>query len=151
MVDAGAALSAVASGVAAKITVVSAALPTVVLRSDSVAIVDDQIVGISWALIGGGGIATRLEGSTTDATASISPSGVGTLRVRLTVTGNLGGQSSTDQIVEVSAAAPPPTSSGGGGGGGAASGAWVAGVGLAAAVLWLLRRRPRDLRAASGP
>jgi len=104
----------------------------------------------SWTLLDGGGAANGFSTSTNADTASMTPTAGGTVRVRLTVSDALGGSVSTDQTVIVAApgpvAEPPPTANppaggGGGGGGGASSGAWVAGVALAAAVLRALRRR----------
>ncbi len=144
MLDAGGAMTALETGVVAKIALITAA-PTasssVQLSSISVPVVDDRIVGFAWSLADGGGIVSRIESSTSGAGASVIPTAAGTFRVRLAVTGNRGGQSSTETSVTVQAAAVLPSAGGGGGGGGASSGAWVAGVALAAAALRALRRR----------
>ena len=142
MLDASASLTAVAAGVVSKIgvaTAAPAAASLVQLRSDSLPIVDDRIVGTSWSLVDGGGIVTRFESATSESLASVIPSGVGSFRVRLTVTGNLGGQASSEATVQVQAASAVPAPAESGGGGGASSGVWVAGVALAAALLRRLR------------
>lgn len=110
----------------------------------------------SWSLVSGGGIVTGFSSATNASTATATPSGAGSFTVQLQVTDSLGNSNTTTTTVTV--AAPPsnnPTpappgagSGGGGGGGGAASGAWVAGVGLAAWLLCRLGRRP--LRPRSG-
>lgn len=149
MLDAGASLSAVAAGVVAKIAVLTAApvaAAPVQLSSTSVPIVDDLIVGQAWTLVSGGGVVNQFDGGlSSGAQASFTATAAGTVRVRLTVTGDRGGQATTEQsiVVGVAPVAPPvaPPSNSGGGGGGAASWAWVAGVGLAAAALQAPRRR----------
>ncbi len=142
MLDAGASVNAVVAGVVAKISVVTAspaAGAAVIVRNASVPIVDDRIVGQVWTLVSGGGVVTQFDGGlSTGPDASFTPNSAGTVRVRLTVTGDRGGRATVEQSVSVGVAAvvtPPST-----GGGGAASWAWVAGVGLAAAVLQALRR-----------
>ena len=142
MLDAGAGLSAVAAGVVAKIAVLTTAPvagSSIQLSSTSVPIVDDLIVGQAWTLVDGGGIVSQFDGGLRSAAqASFTATAAGTVRVRLTVTGDRGGQAATEQSIVVGAAPvlPPSTS---GGGGGAASWAWVAGVALAAGVLQLLK------------
>ena len=148
MLDAGAGLNALAAGVVAKIAVLTAAPvagAAVQLSSTSVPIVDDLIVGQAWTLVSGGGVVSQFDGGlSSGAQASFTATAAGTVRVRLTVTGDRGGQAATEQSIVVGAApvAPPvaPPSTSGGGGGGAASWAWVAGVALAAAALQALRR-----------
>ena len=144
MLDAGAGLNAVAAGVVARIGVLTAtpvAGSAIQLSSTSVPIVDDLIVGQAWTLVSGGGIVSQFDGGLTSGVqASLTTTGAGTIRVRLAVTGDRGGQASAEQSIVVGAAPPAPPPSTGGGGGGAASWAWVAGVGLAAAVLQGLRR-----------
>jgi len=146
MLDAGASVNAVVAGVVAKISVLTAspaAGASVLLRNASMPIVDDRIVGQAWTLVSGGGIVTQPDGSSlgTDADAGLTPTAAGTVRVRLTATGDRGGQATVEQSITVGAAAVvTPPNAGSGSGGGAASWAWVAGIGLAAAVLQALRR-----------
>ena len=101
----------------------------------------------AWTLVDGGGAASGFSTASNASTAALTPTAGGTLRVRLTVTDVQGGSSSSEQslVVPGAAAVTPttpmtPADSGSGGGGGAASWAWVAGVGLAAALLQALRR-----------
>ncbi|MCY7314896.1 MAG: S8 family serine peptidase [Rubrivivax sp.] len=97
----------------------------------------------SWTLVDGGGAVNGFGSATNASTATLTPTGAGLLRVRL----SLSDGSTAEQTVLVAAAPlpqPPNTppaadSGGGGGGGGGSSAAWVAGVGLAAAVLKLLQ------------
>lgn len=126
--------------------------------SRSVGAVGASVATYRWSLVSGGGIVTGFSSATNASTATATPSGAGSFTVQLQVTDSLGNSNTTTTTVTVAAPpsnnptpAPPGAGSGGsGGGGGAASGAWVAGVGLAA---WLLRRlgrrplRPRSGRA----
>ena len=159
MLDAGASVNAVVTGVVAKLSVLTAspaAGTAVLLRNVSVPIVDDRIVGQAWTLVSGGGIVTQFDGGlSTGPDASFTPTAAGTVRVRLTATGDRGGQATVEQSIAVgpAAAVTPPTAGSagggsGGGGGGAASWAWVASVGLAAALLQALRRPARPGRPA---
>ena len=153
MLDAAAAVAAVATTPFVSITSDPAAPVAGEAVAFSITGLQTQATGApsyAWALVDGGGAANGFSTAANADTASITPQGSGTMRVRLTVTDALGGSSSTEQFVAVAAAAPvvPPPSTGGGGsggggggGGGAASWAWVAGVGLAAAVLQALRRQ----------
>lgn len=155
MLDAGEGLSAVVKGVMAKIEVVTA---TPVAESDiqldgqsSLPIADSQIVGWAWSIVDGGGVATRFSGPTNESTASINASAAGTIRVRLTVVGNAGGQASAERSINVAAAPAKPQSDGNGSGGGAASLWWVLGVLTATLALlhdawWRGRRAIRQAR-----
>jgi serine protease len=141
MLDAGGSLTAVANGLVAKVRTTTAN-PTagsgVTLSDASLVVVDNAIVGWTWTLVDGGGIVASL-GANTGSGITVTPTAAGTFRVRLAVVGDLGGRAGADQTVTV-AAAPATTPSSRGGG--AASGAWVAGVALAAAVLMGLRGLP---------
>jgi serine protease len=141
MLDAGGSLTAVANGLVAKIrttTVSPTAGNNVTLSDASLVVVDNNVVGWTWTLVDGGGIVANLGGNTASS-ITVTPSAAGTFKVRLAVVGDLGGRATAEQTVTVAAAPPATSGSGGGGGGGAASAAWVAGVGLAAAVLLWLR------------
>jgi serine protease len=101
-----------------------------------------------WSIVSGGGIVTGFSSAANASTASVTPSGAGSFTVQLQVTDSLGNSNTTTATVTVAAPpstnpTPAPGGGGGGGGGGAASGAWVAGVGLAAWVLRRLQRRPQ--------
>lgn len=152
MLDAAAAVAAVSTAPFVSITSDPAAPVAGEAVAFSITGLQTQATGAAsytWTLVDGGGAASGFSTAANADTASITPQGSGTMRVRLTVTDAQGGTSSTEQSVAVAAAAPvvtPPSTGGtggggGGGGGGAASWAWVAGVGLAAAVLQALRRR----------
>jgi serine protease len=102
-------------------------------------------VAFAWELLSGGGIVNAFGGATNAATATLEPNAAGTVTVRLTVTDDLGAQSSTDRSIVVAAApvvAPPAPDAGGGGGGGAFSLGWILLLALAAALLWLGTGRP---------
>ena len=148
MLDAGRAVAAV-SGAFARISVTTATptakSPVSLSGATSEAGATATLAQYAWSLVSGGGIVTGFDSATNASTATLTPTAAGSFTVQLTVTDSLNSSSSTTQVVTV-AAAPAPAPSGGGGGGGAASGAWVAGVGLAAAVLGLLRRRARQGR-----
>jgi serine protease len=153
MLDAGAAVSAVAS-LAARISVETATptagSPVVFSSSNSVSGPGRSLVARNWTVLSNGGIVGSFSGSSTGLTASITPSAAGTFTVLLTVTDDIGVSTSSQLTVNV-AAAPvatppvtnPPAGGGGdgGGGGGAMSGPWL--LALAAAVL-ALRLRARD-------
>jgi len=154
MLDANAAVAAVATGPFVNATFTPAAPVAGEVVRFSLSGLQTPSNGaaqsFAWTLVDGGGAANSFSSSTNADTATISPTAGGTMRVLLTVTDAAGGSVSTDHMVIVAApgpvAEPPPTGGtpgggGGGGGGGASSGAWVAGVALAAAALRALRRR----------
>jgi serine protease len=158
MVDAGRAVQAVAGALARIDT--SPASPvagTAVSFSgaNSLPAAGATLGTYSWSLVSGGGIVTGFTSATNASTAAVLPSAAGSFTVQLQVTDSLGNSNTTTTTVTVAAPpsnnptpAPPAAGGGGGGGGGAASGAWVAGVGLAAWVLRRLRRpQPGPLRA----
>ncbi len=97
----------------------------------------------AWSITNNGGIVSGFTSATNASTASLTPTAAGSFTVQLQVTDSVGNTDFTTAVVTVAAAPgtnPTPSNPGtgsGGGGGGAASGAWVAGVGLAA---WVLRR-----------
>ena len=93
----------------------------------------------TWSLSAGNGVASDFSTGNNADTIALTAGAVGTVLVSLTVTDPQGGIVSTDQAVTVRAAPvtqPAPDSDSGGG---ASSGAWVAGVALAAALLRRLR------------
>jgi serine protease len=149
MLDAGAAVAAVA-GLLARIDVTPAApvAGTAVQLSAnrSVAGSGRQITLWAWTLLDGGGVTAGFSTASNAATAAFLPTAAGTVRVRLTVTDDLGQQHSTEQSVAVAAAPSTPglpgggTGGGGGGGGGAMSLLWLLLLAAAAAVLM---RKPR--------
>jgi serine protease len=147
MLDAGAAVAAVAS-VVARITVATASptagSPVQLDSAGSAAGSGRRIVTWNWVLVNGGGIVSGFSSASNAATAAFTPSAAGTVTVRLTVTDDLGLSADTQSTVTVAAApatattSPPPTTAAagsGGGGGGALSAPWL--LALAAAVLWL--------------
>lgn len=152
MLDAGAAVAAVA-GLLARIDVTPAApvAGTVVQLSaaGSVAGSGRQITAWAWTLLDGGGVASAFSSATNAVSASFLPSAAGTVRVRLTVTDDLGASNSLEQSIAVAAAPTTPGlpvggggTGGGGGGGGAMSLGWLLLLALAAALLaWRPRRR----------
>jgi serine protease len=150
MLDAGAAVAAVA-GLLARIDVTP--VPPVAGRAvqlsaaGSVAGSGRQIAAWNWTLLDGGGITTAFSSATNAASASFLPTAAGTVRVRLTVTDDLGATNSLEQSVAVAAAPTTPglpgggTGSGGGGGGGAMSLGWLLLLAAASGGLLRLRRR----------
>jgi serine protease len=151
MIDAGAALAAVANGRFASIGFTPAA-PTAGAPVDfSVTGAEvpagRQIASYAWTLVDGGGIASSFSGAANTRTVSLTPTAAGSLRVRLTVTDDQGGSVSVDQNVTVAAAPSPPPASPpppaeSDSGGGAFSGGWL--LLLASAVLGLRRTRRSD-------
>jgi serine protease len=143
MLDAGASLRSLTTGVVAKVRLgarTPSARSSVSLISASAAIVDNSIVGYAWSLIDGGGVVSRLEGDTSSSTASFVASGQGEVRVRLAVTGDLGGMSATEISIAVGPPLPgSPTEPSSGGG--TVSVWWLAGLALATGVLAALRRQ----------
>lgn len=153
MLDAGAAVSAVAS-LAARISVdtatPTAGSPVVFNSSNSVSGAGRTLVSRSWTVLSNGGIVGSFSGGSSGVTANITPSAAGSFSIRLTVTDDLGISASSDQTVTVAAApgvvppvvtppvVQPPAESGGGGG--ALSWPWL--LALAAAV-GALRARGR--------
>jgi serine protease len=143
MLDAGAAVAAVA-GLLARIDTAPAApvagSPLQLSAAGSTASAGRQITAWSWVLLDGGGIATAFSTAANASTVSLTPTAAGTLRVRLTVTDDLGATNRIDQDIRVASALPPLPGgggSGGGGGGGAMGWPWLAALG---AVVGLLRR-----------
>jgi serine protease len=151
MLDAGGAVAAVA-GLLARIDVTPASpvAGTAVQLSaaGSVAGSGRQITAWNWTLLDGGGVTTAFSSATNAASASFLPAAAGTVRVRLTVTDDLGASNSLEQSIAVAAAPTTPGlpggggGAGGGGGGGAMSGIWL--LLLALATAQLARRRAAD-------
>ena len=151
MLDAGRAVAAVA-GALARIDVTTAA-PTAgstvaFSGTGSLAASGAELTAYAWTLVSGGAIVTGFSSATNASTAAFTPTGPGSVTVQLAVTDSSGSTNATTRTVDVAAApvVTPPAmggagAGGGGGGGGAASWAWVAGVGLAAAVLKGLGRQ----------
>jgi len=147
MLDAGAALSAAATGAFAAITV-SPATPTVgavvgLSAAGSFVPSGRTIVAYAWTLVDGGGIVDSLTATTP--TTNVTPSGAGSFRVRLTVTDNTGASTSSDRVINVAAAGGggggggnPAADPGPGTGGGALSALWLL---LLGAAVWALRSR----------
>ncbi len=148
MVDAGAAVAAVA-GTLAHITFSPAApAPGNLVSLDaagSLAAAGAHIVGWQWVLVSGGGIVNGFGSATNASVATLTPSAAGRFTVRLTVTDDQGGQSSTELVVTVAAPSNPnPPAASGGGGGGAMGVGWLLGLAAAAATLRPPRRRRHD-------
>ncbi len=146
MVDAGAAVAAVA-GALAHVEVDEAA-PTAgrlltLSGMASLAGPGATVTGYAWTLLDGGGIVTAFASATNAATATLQPGAAGMFTVRLTVTDSLGHTSTAERSVTVAAALVVTTPPDSGGGGGLVSAPWVAGVLLAAVAL---RRTPRRRR-----
>ena len=133
MLDAHAALMASELGFA-RIELLSATptagQPLQLDGASSLAPLGRSVAGYAWAVVAGRGSFT---GATDAASATLTPTAAGTLVVRLTVIDNLGGQSSVDSAISVTAAPTSPSS-----GGGALGGAWLLALAMAAAAL---RRR----------
>jgi serine protease len=158
MLDAGAALAAAVPATLLNISygpVAPAAGESVDFRITGLQLRSGRtVLSYSWVLVTGGGAAAGFSSASNASTAAMATTGSGTATVRLTVTDNTGETVTATQVVKVLAAATTGGGStggssggGSGGGGGAASGAWVAGVGLAAAVLlWLQVLQARALR-----
>jgi serine protease len=157
MLDAGRALQAVSGALAridtSPVSPVAGAAVTF-NGANSLPAAGATLGSYAWSLISGGGIVTGFSSATNASTATVTPSGAGSFTVQLQMTDSLGNSNTTTATVTVAAppsnnpTPAPPGAGSGGGGGGAASGAWVAGVGLAAWVLRRLGRRP--LRPRSG-
>jgi serine protease len=107
-----------------------------------------SIAGYAWSIVSDGGIVGGFSGSSSGSSATLVPSGAGQFTVRLTVTDDLGLQSTIDSTVTVSAAATPggttpatpptptpTTAAPSSGGGGAFSWAWLLGLALAVPAL----------------
>jgi serine protease len=97
-----------------------------------------SIASHAWSIVSGGGIISGFSGSSSGSSATVVPSGAGQFTVRLTITDDIGLQSTVDSTVTVSAAATPSGgtgSSGSSSGGGAFSWAWLVALALAAALL----------------
>ena len=156
MLDAGQAVAAV-SGAFARIDVTTttptAGASVSLSATGSLASPGSTVTQYSWSLSNGGGVVTGFSSATNASTATLLPTAGGNVTVQLTVTDSAGQSNTTSQLVAVAAApapapAPVPPAATGGGGGGASSGVWVAGVGLAAALLqWLRLLRFKATRA----
>ena len=151
MLDAGQAVAAV-SGAFARIDVTTttptAGASVALSATGSLAAPGATVTQYAWTLTNGGGVVTGFSSATNASTATLLPTAGGNFTVQVTVTDSSGQNNTTSQLVSVAAAptpapiTPPSTEGGGGGGGGgASSGVWVAGVGLAAALLQLMRIR----------
>jgi serine protease len=145
MLDAGKALDAV-SGARAQIDLLAgeavAGTSMQFTGRGSSASPNAVLVSYAWSLASGGGIVNGFSSAANTDTVSLTPSAAGSFTLQLTVTDNAGKSQSVQRVVTVAAAPspqPPPAPSGGGGG--ASSGAWVAGVALAALLLTAWRRR----------
>jgi serine protease len=152
MMDAGAAVAAVANTAGAVVTAAPsspvAGNAITFSSTGSFAQTGATIASYSWTLLDGGGIATGFSSATNAATATLTPSAAGTLRVRLTITDSLGGTASGELSVAVAAVPsqppvqpPPPSSSGGGAWPGAGGAGWLLGLGLIVLALARTRRR----------
>ena len=140
MLDAGAAVNAAALGLA--VIDVSPSAPVggqsfTLDAARSVAAPGRSITRWSWALVSGGGIVSAFSGATNAATATLAPSGAGTIDVRLTVTDSASATSSTTMSIAI--AAPASDSKGGG----SLSPLWLALLALAVAALHRVQRRAR--------
>jgi serine protease len=145
MLDAGGAVAAAATGLAVIDAAPAAALrgQAVTLSSTrSVAAAGRTLTGWTWALVSGGGAVTAFSGGTNGATATLTPTAVGTFVVRLTVADNTGATNTS--TVSVTVTEPPASSSGGGGG--AVSGVWLLLLALATAALVRTQRAGRNGR-----
>jgi serine protease len=146
MLDAGKALDAV-SGARAQIDLLAgeavAGASVQFTGRGSSASPNALIVSYAWTLVSGGGVVTGFSTATNSDTVSLTPSAAGSFTLQLSVTDNAGQSQSVQRVVTVAAApsSQPPPAFEGGGGGGASSGAWVAGVALAALLLTAWRRR----------
>ncbi len=152
MLDAGAAVAAVAPVIAPPLAAITAsdssptAGATVTLSaSASAANGGRSIAGYRWQ-ISSGGAGAAFSGATNGASATLLTSAAGSVVISLTVTDSAGASGSTSTTVTVQAGpvatpvTPSSTGGGGGSGGGAVSTVWVALLGLAAYAL--RRTRP---------
>jgi serine protease len=141
MLDAGKAVLA-AAGVQAHIDVSPAAPEpgqTVTLSAaNSLVATGRTIVSYQWTLLDGGGIVTGFTGATNTATAILTPSGPGSIVVRLTVTDSQNTTSTVSTTISVQA-----TAGSGGGGGGALGLPWLLLLGMAIPAISSARRRGR--------
>lgn len=157
MLDAGAAVTAATSGT---LTVVRARIDPSPLRAlsgqavtlsgaNTDVLTGRTVTSYQWTVVDGGGIVTSITNPTAR-TASVTPSGAGTFRVRLTVTDSAQTSSSATMSIVVASGPvvitppPTPTPTGGttdGGGGGALSPAWLLALLAAIALLRTADRR----------
>ncbi|MFZ2649563.1 MAG: S8 family serine peptidase, partial [Burkholderiaceae bacterium] len=108
MLDAGAAVQRAAGGVLPRVTL-SPASPLagqVLTLGSSTSLVGSgrSIAGYLWAITDAGGIVTGFTGATNGASATITPGAAGRFTVSLTVTDDLGAQTTTTSDIVVSAA-----------------------------------------------
>ncbi|HEY6132397.1 MAG TPA: S8 family serine peptidase [Rubrivivax sp.] len=149
MLDAAAAVSVVSTGLFARIDVTPGA-PVVgetlqLSGAGSLPAAGRSVVSYAWELVSGGGSVSAFAGATDAASATLQPAAPGTVVVRLTVTDDLGAESSFGRSIVVAAApvveppAPEPVDRGGGGGGAFSMG-WILLLALASALLCRRRR-----------
>ena len=152
LLDAGAAVARVQLATLIPVARISASTTAPVVGSSgtlngagSTASAGRSITSYRWSLSSGIGLAS-FTGATDGNSATLATVGVGQVEVQLLVTDSFGASHSSSQTLSVAAVpvvVTPPTASGGGGG--AMGAEWL--LGLALAVLALLRARPVRLRA----
>ena len=146
MLDAAGAVAAAKASGGTVVAITSAPVgviggQTLTVTASSTMAAGRTAVGYSWTLLDGGGIASAFTSATNQASATLAPTGAGSIKVQVEVTDDLGLKYSNSGIINVAAAPvvtpPTPPAESGGGGGGAFSGLWVAMLGFST---WLLRR-----------
>jgi len=153
LLDAGAAVARVQLATLIPVALISASTTAPVVGSSvtlngagSTASAGRSITSYRWSLSSGAGLAS-FTGATDGNSATLATVGVGQVEVQLLVTDSFGASHSSSQTLSVAAVpvvVTPPTASGGDGGG-AMGAEWL--LGLALAVLALLRARPVRPRA----
>jgi serine protease len=150
MLDTGAAVAAANSGLQARITLNNdtpqAPQLITLSASGSFALSPRTLSSYQWVMVDGGGIVSNFA-SVNGATATLAPSGGGSVTVSLTVTDSSGAQSTVTRTIDVQAPPIPLATSGGDSGGGALGLVWL--LGLAMGVMALQIQRNRWLRTKS--
>jgi serine protease len=146
MLDAGSAVNAAAAGLAVIDVTPGAASAlrgqAVTLSSTrSVAAAGRTIASWNWTLVSGGGAVSAFTGGVTGASATLTPTAVGTFVVRLTATDTAG--ASNTATVSVTVSEPPPSSGSDSKGGGATSWPWLLLLAAAVGALTRLKASPR--------
>jgi len=145
MLDAGAAVNAAATGLAAiDLPAGPAVRGNIVTLSaaNSVAAPGRSIAAWSWELVDGGGSVGGFTGSSSSATTALAPIRAANIVVRLTVTDDAGASATTTKTIVVTDTPQVPVLEGSSGGG-AWSWPWLLGLAAAVVVLAPTRQRAR--------
>ena len=119
---------------------------TATIAVDELTTAPDRKVTYVWSIVQGDGLAS-LSGMETDSAITVVAKASGTVKVRVTVTNNLGKQVAADWTGSISAATPVGTSSTDSGSGGGGGGAMSLFELLCGVVLLVVLKRARRRRA----